>query len=52
MRLPTSNKLLLAGLFTGLAAASIALAAIGLAGVSWALRAARDTLRIPTPAAV
>ena len=34
------------------AGASIALAAIGLAGVSWALRAARDTLRIPTPAAV
>ena len=27
MRLPTSNKLLLAGLFTGLAAASVALAA-------------------------
>ena len=34
------------------AGASIALAAIGLAGVSWALRGARDGLRTPTPAAV
>lgn len=33
------------------AGASIALAAIGLAGLSWSLRAARDSLRAPTPAA-
>ncbi|WP_205789259.1 metal ABC transporter permease, partial [Microbacterium sp. CPCC 204701] len=32
------------------AGASIALAAIGLAGLSWALRAARDGLGTPTPA--
>ena len=34
------------------AGASIALSAIGLAGLSWALRAARDALRAPAPAAV